>query len=314
MKSYILTDGEWFTPEDEIILGTELAVSDWLPSNSQFYTHSGRYDIILGNISGEILILNTIKYSKEIHDDNKWNTLGLKWIKAPFNIKKFTIILQRKRKQSWPKNWYEENMEKTGWKYKILVKDDKELDVGIREDLTISKNYCIKSVNTIGENKVLGANCPIDPNTNQQMTRCLNWRRTDDVGIQCRNLLNQFEKDESITTFCTENYKAQDCRCINRASYSDYNSQKPLYPEHDNCWYEPCSSGSYLVHDQDKAIPCNGVYCQVIYETDRTGGNVTIGGQVVQNCKGLNSKNPQKLSNLPIVIIISIIVLLIILN
>lgn len=239
------------------------------------------------------IIIGEINHDKKNHRDsslptaegcvlNKWETIEkLEWKNHNADFQTFKIIISRK-KPSDLLNIFENPNDK--WEFKLLIKENSESD-GRREDpnLVITEDFCTKYVDTTKE---IGVKCPTDPNTDKQFEKCLNWRRVDEVGKKCRELLPTSEsRDKSIETFCKTFTRAEDCKCVNRIYNPQYIKDKPSHPEHDYCWYIDCSSGYYLLPERDTNVNCEGKYCQVFYSAENIGGSVTItNNPVVQNC------------------------------
>lgn len=282
MKMYKLKDGVLIKAFETA--GKQIALSAWKSPSTANEINYSIYFVYKINETDEFPqndIISTINVNR--FNKNKWNKESLKWVTLKNNVFKFSLnqlsTLSRRSKRSVD--------QEKNWEYVVLFRNPEEDDIGVREDenLTIDSDFCTKYISTTGANKVLGGNCPIDPSTNKQMKHCLNWRRNDDVGKECTLILNQDEKERSIDNFCKNLPDAEDCRCVNRVFDKTYQSKKSKYPSHDYCWYEPCSSGWYLVKNQDKKVNCDSSYCQVIYQNENIGGNVTLGeNSNVQNC------------------------------
>ena len=149
------------------------------------------------------------------------------------------------------------------WRFVLYFKTRDEKFEGNIEDPNLydkpTDEFCQSWVYTTGEDKTLGAICPIDPAKDKRMDLCLNWRRADIIGKICNSHLSNEKRDSSIITFCNEKNSAEDCRCINRNLQPDFKENKEKHVEdHDYCWYEPCNSGNYLIQKDVKGIvSCN---------------------------------------------------------
>lgn len=138
------------------------------------------------------------------------------------------------------------------WKFRILLKDlntpkflpkmaNTALNTNDPETCTDFVSIALDDVNT----------CPIDIDTQKPMTLCLNWRRTDDIGKECRLKTDNRDLVLSIITFCNRFLHAQDCKCVNRAYRKDYQIYRDLYKTtSDFRWYPYCKSDIYLKNNQ----------------------------------------------------------------
>lgn len=170
-----------------------------------------------------------------IHNDfeiQKWVDLNFNWKDVKLKHKFFKIILEVNFQSSSNISRNYENIVK----FLTLVSQYK--------NGKLTKNYCISEcLNNINDNI-----CPLDLNTNKTFEKCLNWRRVDNVGFECRQLLTKKEMEDSSLIFCgkKENKFEPDCKCINRSSYPDYQKNKEKNKDHDYCWYQDCKSDNYL--------------------------------------------------------------------
>lgn len=296
MKIKRCKDSKIITSDPILTINDQVALSAYLPCSKVPQDYYELFLVLTQKDTKDLLQIKIRDIYHYTEDENNWQRIdNLSWVDVPSdNVTSYGFILQRKANvdpitvHGWPESLNvgsnstetkhnSGTFEKVKWEYDILIKDKSESAIGIREleNKVISNDFCALSILTDGPAKTLGASCPIDPETKEQMKQCLNWRRTDDVGKQCRKIITKETKENSIVEFCNNNYDAEDCRCVNRYN-EKYKEEKELHPEHDYCWYTPCSSGYYLVKEQDTKITCNAKNCVVVYRIDKTGGNVNF--------------------------------------
>lgn len=291
MRVLSVTQDQDYTSDSVISFGNDsFALSAYRPCLD---IANGIYLIVIV-INTVKIILGEINFDKKNHKDsslptsegcilNKWEMLeNLEWKNHNADFQTFKIIISRKN----PTNLNDIFTNPNGkWEFKLFVKDNSEPSSGKREDpnTIITEDFCKSYVDT---DRDIGVRCPTEPSTEKQFKKCLNWRRVDEVGKKCRELLPTSDsRDKSIDTFCKTFTKAEDCKCVNRIYNQQYIKDKPSHPEHDYCWYADCSSGYYLLPERDTKVTCEGKYCQVFYSAENIGGSVTItDNPVVQNC------------------------------
>ncbi|CCA61422.1 hypothetical protein AV955_gp065 [Diadromus pulchellus ascovirus 4a] len=111
-------------------------------------------------------------------------------------------------------------------------------------------------------------NCPIDPNTDERLEKCMVLRQESASGRYCREWAanNKQSADMMKTEWCrrNENLYAIDCKCINRAFDKSYVDIKKYFPYNDTCWYVPCiKNGGYMNVDHDEK--CDNInVCQIV--------------------------------------------------
>lgn len=209
-----------------------------------------------------MLNINTLE--APFYKPNVWNknTYNSSWLNIGYDCKFISISIM--------------NLNAPYGSYKIGIADSYEDVNGIIEvNQVIDKKFAMDSVFTKGENKTIGAHCPIDNKTNKEMETCLNWRRTDPIGLECRKILSKKDMVDSSVAFCGVNPNAEDCRCVNRALQDDYKVKKNFREENDYCWYTPCASGYYLKENLDQFV-CNSKLCQVNFNIGEVGESVNL--------------------------------------
>nr|UOX61073.1 MAG: myristylated membrane protein-like protein [Diabrotica toursvirus 3a] len=142
-------------------------------------------------------------------------------------------------------------------------------------------------------------NCPINPITNKPMSECMLWRRTDDIGEECRKHLRKSHKDKSIYTFCNAvlgNHR-EDCRCIlPDENDPEYKKNLKEIKGNPNCWYFPCLTNSYLTPSV-KPI-CEKRVCKVLYKIE---GNKVIMENLNLQCDQ-EKRKPEENYTVPIIL------------
>lgn len=180
------------------------------------------------------------------------------WAKAEHNIKTITITTRDVNDIKFILGVHHEDDDEARRGH-LEYDVDKKLG---KDEIT----FCTQWIKTVGDDKTIGARCPIDVQSKSEMKDCLNWRRDDAVGLKCRLVLSQQQMVDSSTVFCRANPNSEDCKCINRLSDSEYTKDKSAHSEHDYCWYSPCSSGHYLKNAITDEFTCNSKKCKVVYD------------------------------------------------
>lgn len=313
MKIYLVDNHEFFSVKIEE--GQMISFCGYLPINNVV---SGNYELLL--VSDDfILKLANVNISNL---ENIWHNLGFNWKRVGKKLFGSVIILttddyDRDNVLKMFSNKMTLIPSPSKIKFKIVIKDPLESDQGYIHDNILSEPTVSDCIRTTAPNRILGADCPMDPETGLEFKECLNWRRTDDVGKSCRMLFSDKKYkstiENSITNFCSTNIFAGDCKCINRAWYNAYKKNKNFRSESDYCWYKPCSSGSYLVQDIDnKSLNCNGVYCQIFYKNTAQKNILFNENQNIQHCNSVSPQIDTKDNNL-IVVCMAIFIIFIIL-
>jgi len=115
--------------------------------------------------------------------------------------------------------------------------------------------------------------------TQVSMKTCPRWRREDNVGQRCRDLISYYFDGQNGTSnaddtklemgieFCQKNKYNEDCACINRHLDPVYNdilsNHLAEFQTADHCWYKPCKDGSRL-RDPRNVGDCNPTICSVL--------------------------------------------------
>lgn len=315
MRVKTVTDGqnisEWYTiPNDMNRSLLRIGLLGWYPVyKSETSYPSQYYNIILLTKEKTKIRLAKIFFNPLMNKSSEWqkiNTQKVTLIKIPENVISFKIISEAAPRQDnepipettdeHKKHFFKE------WKYHfVLVQKGENINIGTIEDMAftpenVTKSYCQKSStsSTNSSKQIIGAVCPINPLTGKEMEECLVWRRLDDIGRECRekNILTDDEIEKSIYNFCNEKPSREDCRCINRELSDEYKKEKPLHSENDYCWFQPCSSGYYLVKNAKTPVQCNSQNCNVIYQIYGTGGSVNFDkNDTRQQCFNIEKTN-----------------------
>lgn len=174
-----------------------------------------------------------------------------------------------------------------------VVKLEYDVDFRTPDEITLEnykKECCVVTSN----------NCPIDPDTNRRMTKCLTWRRGDEYGNKCRFLMKDDEEYRNVTidNFCSLYSEYEDCKCEQRFRYKLYLDRKKDNPAHDYCWYEKCSSNSYLVKSTTSDVDCTFNEQKLEYNISEIGGNVDIKGNKfsINNTPVINTDNKEAIT------------------
>lgn len=195
--------------------------------------------------------------------------------------------------------------------FKFFIKTQNETTIGKRDifrNSIIDKFFCTQIVTTVGNEKTLGAICPLDPLTKTEMKTCMNWRRLDFIGPICKKYLNNSDITTSIENFCSFDMNFEDCKCINRIHTSEYQEKKLFNKMHDYCWYLPCTTSFYLM--KPEIFNCgNSNYCQVLYNINSKEINFKSSNNNLR-CFGVHNSGSNSLSEKKKSILINVLKML----
>lgn len=298
MKLYTVKNNQIFQVPGK--KDVHILLTSWKPDNS---LKEGIYEIHV-YYESQTRKLAKINYVKS--QNNKWNSfddfkidilydslievidssLFTIWTFIP-NTTKFKLVLKNLNSELTSSNW----------EFRFMLKSiNGKMLVPSMLDTTIDTNNSSECTQILDTTNPRNADsCPIDPVTHKPMEMCVNWRRTDDIGKECRKILSHDDIDKSIDNFCSKYTDAQDCNCVNRAYSSNYNKLKTNYPTTDDyCWYESCKSGAYLIKNQHKPVTCSGVTCIINYNATDTAGNAVFSKNTThQSCAELSVNEPR---------------------
>lgn len=161
------------------------------------------------------IYITHIEFQNNINKWNKLNSPQCTDLKLNNTVSKISFHIEKTKKLT---NIKENDF--NIFNFLLFFKNNSEEFIGkINYDEILkgpNKTFCTNTSYTTGQNKTLGVTC-----TNE-MSCCLNWRRTDTLGHNCKNLLTDKEKMQSINEFCKifENHK--DCKCKNILNHHKY--------------------------------------------------------------------------------------------
>lgn len=308
---------EWYTiPNDINRDSLKIALLGWYPvyKSTTFYPEQ-KYNILLidRNTLETICTLDEINFNPVRHESSKWqkNDITRKTFspcQIPKNVIAFKLIAEPAKDSGTSiKNDSPQDSREyfKGWKYHfVLIEKGENINNGNIEEESfspenVSREYCQKSSTsgTNSYNPTIGVVCP--PNlSKKEMQECLNWRRADDIGKECRkkNFLS-IEMENSIKDFCAEKTDREDCICINRGYFDEYKLEKKINSGHDYCWYSPCSSGAFLRYESQVPQECSSQNCIVSYTIQGNGSVKFADNYTRQDCFNNTTQNNQ--NNIP---------------
>lgn len=284
MKTIILSDNEIYK-EQQLSNKFQIGFLGILPGTNSL--PEGNYAVILtGKLTnGDIFqqTIHTFTLNPNLRLERKWSVKDypIKWlnIRLPDGevLETYTFILAN------PLSYTSRlgSKENSKWKYYVIIKD-KYVDGDVKFDPPeTTKKYCLENIYTISDKtknivKTHGAECPVDSfiSENNTMTQCLNWRRKDELGEKCKDLLTEEDIKKSTQTFCDRFQYAQDCRCVNRGLDKTYQARTDKHPDHDYCWFTPCKHKGYLV-DYTTNNSCSSG--NVTLDLEKNDGTIIVG-------------------------------------